>query len=196
MGCLVSSSCLSRKRHRQLSGHVLLTERRVSKWPSPSPSCPRWSCHWAVTRIGLLAVGVREQCLPSPCCQPEQETRLELISPSGGNAPEHLEDTNIWKISLSSDKCAGHSIQLSPQPTSHASAGSRGVGFSGGCLLIGSKRCQHSFVRFFSLGVGDRRQSSAVLMASSSKSIRGNLLSISTLTRPSEHHLWIQCTSL
>lgn len=82
-------------------------------------------------------------------CEPEQETSLELISSSGGNTPEHLEDTNIWKISLSNDKCAGHSIQLSPQPTSHASAGSGGVGFWGGCLLIGSKHCQHSFVGFF-----------------------------------------------
>lgn len=94
----------------------------------------------------------------------------ELTSPSGGNVPEHLEDLNIWKTSLSSDKCAGHSIQLGPQETSRASAGSRGVGCSGGFLLIGSKCCQHFVLLVFFFSPG---KSSSALMAFGSKSDRG-----------------------
>lgn len=104
-------------------------------------------------------------------CELEQEMSPKLTSPSGGNVPEHLEDLNIWKTSLSSDKCAGHSIQLGPQETSHASAGSRGVGCSGGFLLIGSKCCQRFVLLvccFFFLG-----KSSSALMAFGSKSDRG-----------------------
>lgn len=52
---------------------------------------------------------------PSVSCEPEQETSPELTSPSGGNNPEHLEDPNVWKTSLSSSKCAGHSTQLGPR---------------------------------------------------------------------------------
>lgn len=93
--------------------------------------------------LSRAAAAVSAEPMLSVSCEPEQETSPELTSPSGGNNPEHLEDPNVWETSLSSGKCAGHSIRLGPWETPRTSAGSRGVGCWDGLLLAGSECCQH-----------------------------------------------------